>query len=108
LKTHKLIAITGCTLFALAAAFAQTPPASQSLTDNPVFKKDCTGCHGKNAQGRFMAGPSLVSDKVAGASLDDLRGIITNGKGRMPKYTGKLTAEEIDTLAQEVKAANKK
>jgi len=108
LRTYKVTAITGCTLFALAAAFAQAPPASQTLTENPVFKKDCTGCHGKNAQGRFMAGPALVSDKVAGTSVDDLRGIITNGKGRMPKYTGKLTAEEIDTLAQEVKALNKK
>jgi len=105
---HKLTALAGCTLFVLATSFAQTPPASQSLTDNPVFKKDCAGCHGKNAQGRFMAGPSLVSDKVAGASADDLRGMITNGKGRMPKYTGKLSAEEIDTLVKEVQALNKK
>ena len=105
---QKLAALTGGTLFALAAAFAQAPPASQSLTDNPVFKKDCAGCHGKTAQGRFMAGPSLVSDKVAGASADELRGIIANGKGRMPKYAAKLSAEEIDTLVQEVKALNKK
>ena len=105
---HKIAVLTGCTLFALAAAFAQTPPANQSLTENPLFKKDCAGCHGKNAQGRFMAGPSLASDKVAAASADELRTIITNGKGRMPKYATKLSAEEIDTLVQEVKALNKK
>ena len=105
---HKIAVLTGGTLFALAVAFAQTPPASQTLTDNPVFKKDCAGCHGKNAQGRFMAGPSLVSDKVAGASADELHGIIANGKGRMPKYAAKLSTEEIDTLVQEVKVLNKK
>ena len=91
---HKIAVLTGGTLFALAVAFAQTPPASQTL--------------GKNAQGRFMAGPSLVSDKVAGASADELHGIIANGKGRMPKYAAKLSTEEIDTLVQEVKVLNKK
>jgi len=55
-----------------------------------------------------MAGPSLVAEKVIATSADDLRNIITNGKGRMPKYTGKLTAEEIDTLVQQIKAAARK
>jgi len=122
LKTFRLI-IAVCSLtfsFALTAASAQTQPtdAGATLTANPVFQKNCAKCHGKTAEGRHFAGPSLVSEKTAATSLDDLRKIIGNGKGRMPKFASKLTPEEIDTLvqqirvqqiqAQQIKAPNKK
>jgi mono/diheme cytochrome c family protein len=93
--------------FALATALGQTTPAA-SLTDNPVFQKDCAKCHGKTAQGRHFGGPSLVSEKVAAASADELRGMIANGKGHMPKFGGKLTPEQIDALAEEIRAVNRK
>jgi mono/diheme cytochrome c family protein len=91
-------------------AQAQIPPATPpaALTDNPVYKKDCAKCHGKTAEGRHFGGPSLVSTKTAALSADDLKNIITNGKGHMPKYAGKLTPEEIDTLVQQVEAERKK
>ena len=92
---------------ALAAVSAQTPPSDASLTANPVFEKNCAKCHGKTAEGRHFGGPSLISEKTAAASEDDLRSIIANGKGRMPKFTGKLTPEEIDTLVQQIKGAKK-
>ncbi|HWZ26749.1 MAG TPA: cytochrome c [Verrucomicrobiae bacterium] len=46
-------------------------------------------CHGKTADGRHFGGPSLISDKTAAASVEDVRNIIANGKRHMPKYTGK-------------------
>ncbi len=93
----------------LAAASAQTSPADVTLTANPVFQKNCVRCHGDNAQGRFMHGPSLISNKkIQIATPDDLHNIIANGKGHMPKFGSKLTPEEIDTLAHEVKALNVK
>ena len=55
-----------------------------------------------------MAGPSLVSEKVTSAAADGLRDVITNGKGRMPKFSGKLSPAEIDTLVQQIKSAGKK
>jgi len=94
--------------FALTAAFGQTPPSDTGLTENPVFQKTCAKCHGKTADGRHFGGPSLVSEKTAAASADELRNIITNGKHRMPKYAGKLTTEEIDTLVKEIKKQQKK
>jgi mono/diheme cytochrome c family protein len=106
LKTLRRIAPASFILLALTLACSQ-PPSGSTLTSNPVFEKNCAKCHGKNADGRFMGGPSLVSEKTTSASADDLRNIITNGKGRMPKYTGKLTPEEIDTLVQQIKAAKK-
>jgi mono/diheme cytochrome c family protein len=108
LKTYQL-AIAICSLFlAFTAAFAQTPSADTSLTANPVYQKSCAKCHGKTAGGRHFGGPSLVSPKTAAASVEDLRNIIANGKGRMPKFAGKLTPEEIDAMLQQIRALNKK
>ena len=104
-----LLAITTCSLLVAAvAAFAQASPQDAGLTANPVYEKNCAKCHGKTAEGRHFGGPSLVSEKTAATSADDMRNIITNGKGHMPKFTGKLTAEEIDTLVKQIQALNKK
>jgi len=94
-------------LLALAVAFAQTPPDG-TLTANPVFQKSCAKCHGKTAEGRHFGGPSLVAEKAASTSADDLASIITNGKGHMPKFAGKLTPEEIAMLVQQIAASTKK
>lgn len=103
-----LLTIALGSLLVSAALFAQNPtePPASGLTDNPVYKKNCAGCHGKTAEGHHFGGPSLISDKVAGASSDHLRDMITNGKGRMPSYAGKLTSDKIDLLVQQIQAAN--
>jgi mono/diheme cytochrome c family protein len=107
MKTSRL-ALALCSLFfILTAAFAQTPPDT-TLIANPVYKKDCAKCHGKTAEGRHFGGPSLVSEKTTAAPAAELRNVITNGKGHMPKYAGKLTSEEIDTLVQQINATSKK
>ncbi|MGH9546203.1 MAG: c-type cytochrome [Terriglobales bacterium] len=104
-----LITIAVCSFFfVLCAADAQTSPMDTTLIANPIFRKNCAKCHGKTAQGRHFGGPSLLSDKTASSSTDDLRNIITNGKGHMPKYAGKLTAQEIDALVVQIKALSKK
>ena len=102
------LAASVCFLFAaLTAAFAQTPPPDADLTANPIFEKNCAKCHGKTAEGRHFGGPSLISEKTSTTAADDLRNLITNGKGRMPKFSGKLTADEIDTLVQQIKTAGR-
>ena len=108
MKTARLTIAVCSLFFALTVVSAQPPLSDTSLTANPVFQKTCAKCHGKTAEGRHFGGPSLVSEKTTAASPDDVRNIISNGKGRMPKYAGKLTSEEIDTLVQQIKALNKK
>ncbi len=108
LKTYTFPIALSSVLFLLGVAMAQTPPADTGLAANPVYEKDCAKCHGKTAEGRHFAGPSLISQKTAATSGDDLRNIITNGKGHMPKFTGKLTPEEIAALAKQIQALNKK
>ena len=94
-------------MFASVAASAQTS-SGNNLLENPVFKTNCAKCHGKTAEGRHFGGPSLASDKTRAASDDELREIITSGKGRMPKYADKLPPAEISTLIEQIRALNKK
>ena len=94
-----------CTVLFAVAAFAQS---ETTLTSDPVYEKNCAKCHGKTAGGRHFGGPALVSEKVASASADDLRNMIANGKGHMPKFAGKLKPEEIDALVQQIQVMNKK
>ena len=102
-----VVIVSCCALFASVTVLAQTT-TDAGLATNPVYKKNCAKCHGKAAEGRHFGGPSLISDKTRAASDDELRNVISNGKGRMPKYTGKLTPEEISTLVVQIKALNKK
>jgi mono/diheme cytochrome c family protein len=102
-----LAAAIACSLFAHGAFAAQNPPAEAGLLANSAYVKNCAKCHGKTAEGRHFGGPSLISAKTAAASADDLRNIIANGKGHMPKFAGKLTPEEIDTLVKQIQALKK-
>jgi mono/diheme cytochrome c family protein len=107
LKTAQFLIVLSGLLSALAGADDRNADFS-SLTGNPVYRKNCAKCHGKTAEGRHFGGPSLISGKTAAASPDDLRNVITNGKGRMPKFAGKLAAADIDQLVQQIKATSQK
>jgi len=68
-----------------------------------VFKAKCAMCHGASGAGDTGMGKAmnlrdLGSPDVQKQSDADLSGIITNGKGKMPKYDGKLTKEQIDSV----------
>ena len=96
-----------CGVAVLAIVTSVSAQTAETLTSNPVFEKNCAKCHGKTAEGRHFGGPSLVSEDVRKTSVEELRNVITNGKHRMPKYSGKLTPEEIDSLVSQIKAATK-
>ena len=108
LKIFLLTIAIAFSLLAFITTFTQTPPTDSGLLANPVYVKDCAKCHGKTAEGRHFGGPSLISDKAAAASTEDIRNIIVNGKGHMPKFAGKLTTEEIETLVRQTQALHKK
>ena len=104
-----LLSIAVLSLLWGAANADDRSPNVALLTANPIYQKNCAKCHGKGATGRrFGEGTTLVSDKVATASAGDLRNIITNGKGRMPKFGSKISASDIDALILQLKAANTK
>ena len=53
--------------------------------------------------GKAMKLRDLGSADVQGQSDADLTTIITNGKGKMPKYDGKLTADQISDVVKYIR-----
>jgi mono/diheme cytochrome c family protein len=73
-----------------------------------TFKAKCAMCHGADGKGDTGMGKSLKlrdlgSADVQGQSDADLTGIITNGKGKMPKYDGKLNADQINDVVKYIR-----
>lgn len=73
-----------------------------------VFKAKCAMCHGpdgkaQTAMGKTMNIRDLGSADVQGQSDADLTKIITDGKGKMPKYDGKLTTDQISDLVKYIR-----
>ena len=77
-----------------------------------TFKAKCAMCHGADGSGQTAMGKSmglkdLGSAEVQKLSDADLNGIITNGKGKMPKYDGKLSADEISSVVKYIRTLKK-
>jgi len=93
-------------LFLVVLAFAlvfSTGAMAQSGGD--TFKGKCAMCHGADGKGDTTMGKNLKlrdlgSADVQGQSDADLTGTITNGKGKMPKYDGKLTKDQIGDVVK--------
>ncbi|MEH7353182.1 cytochrome c [Neobacillus drentensis] len=69
---------------------------TEVAASNPedIYKSTCIGCHGDQYQGGV--GPSL---KGTGLSKDEVKDILTNGKGTgMPP--GLVKAEQLDAMAE--------
>jgi mono/diheme cytochrome c family protein len=80
-----------------------------SLADGGAdFKAKCAMCHGADGKGDSGMGKTLKvrdlgSADVQGQSDADLNGIITNGKGKMPKYDGKLSKDQVSDLVKYIR-----
>ena len=79
--------------------------AAQSAAD--LYKSRCQGCHGADGKpgffGRRMGAKAFSDPDVAKMSEADLIKVITDGKNKMPSYKGKLTDDQIKSLAKYVK-----
>jgi len=97
---HVLKAILAVLAFAMVFS-------TWSLADSgaDTFKGKCAMCHGADGKGETGMGKTLKirdlgSADVQGQSDADLTKIITDGKGKMPKYDGKLTKDQIDDVVK--------
>lgn len=100
---RKRIALVG---LALALAIPTVAAAQGSGAD--TFKSKCAMCHGPDGSastgmGKSMGLKPLSSPEVQKMSEADLITLITNGKGKMPAYKGKLTDAQISDVAKYVK-----
>ena len=62
-----------------------------------IFSSKCAGCHSADRSG--ARGPSLLPERLT-QEASFYANIITNGSGDMPSWEGRLSAEEINALAE--------
>lgn len=94
----------------LVAALAASLAAPALAVDAPaLFASKCAACHGKDGTGSPV-GKKMGAKNLAGEKKESEKEIaedIANGKGKMPAFKGKLSADEIAALAKYVKAGLK-
>jgi cytochrome c2 len=90
-------------LAALAVIGMMSTPAiaSDAPDGAKIFKKKCAMCHKVDKK---KVGPAV---KAMNQDAEMLRSVIVNGKKMMPKYSGKLSAEEIDAVVAYMKEQQK-
>ncbi len=73
------------------------------LASDANYKAKCAACHGANGEGKPALKTAPMKEYAAKTDAE-LTDAITKGKGKMPAYDGKLTADQIKTLVSEIKA----
>jgi mono/diheme cytochrome c family protein len=97
-----VLAVLSAVFFLPSSMYAQDSAA--------LFKSKCAGCHGTDgtgsAMGKKMGAHDWTSADVQKMSDADLTDVITNGKGKMPKYAS-LKPEEIKGLVAYIRTLKK-
>ena len=78
-----------------------------------LYKAKCAACHGADGKGETAMGKAnklrdLGSPDVQKQSDEDLSGIITNGKNKMPTYGKSLKSEQVKDLVAFIRSLAKK
>ncbi len=68
-----------------------------------VYKAKCASCHGPDGKGETSIGKSMKLKSLGSADVQktsdaDLTKVIADGKGKMPAYKAKLSADEIKAV----------
>lgn len=97
-------------VFAVVFAFSTWSLAADTGAD--IFKSKCAACHGATGAGDTAMGKNLKLRDLGSADVqkqsdEELTNIITNGKGKMPKYDGKLTKEQITEVVKYIRTLKK-
>lgn len=100
----KRIIVAVAALAVLAVGSARADAAASEL-----FQKKCAVCHGKDGKGSTPMAQKLGAKDLTTltASEADITKAITDGKGKMTPFKGKLSDAEIASLAKFVKGGLK-
>jgi mono/diheme cytochrome c family protein len=96
------VLVLGATVFA-ACSSGSTPIATPSdpvlAEGQSIYTQNCASCHGANGGGGF--GKKLAGVVVTKyPNIADQEAILVNGKGSMPAFDSKLTAEQITAVTR--------
>jgi cytochrome c6 len=99
--------------FLFSAAMGVFATAARAQTGGEaLYKGKCVACHGADGKGETAVGKAnkvrdLGSEDVQKQSDDEIAGIISNGKGKMPAYGKSLKAEQIKDLVAYLRSLKK-
>jgi mono/diheme cytochrome c family protein len=97
----------------LAARGVSTPVTTPARTAAELYSRNCASCHGRDGQAKTLKAKlnhaRNLADPEWQARVGDERifNSIMNGKGKMPAYSKKLSAQEIDSLVSYVRSLRK-
>jgi mono/diheme cytochrome c family protein len=99
--------LTKLVLTAFLASLGAAGARAQDAAD--LYKAKCQACHGPDGKGDTAAGKKLGakdfhSPEIAKMSDQELFDTTKNGKGKMPKYDGKLTDDQIKDLIKYIRS----
>jgi cytochrome c6 len=94
----------------LVAALAV--PAMAQSNGEQVYKAKCAMCHGQDGLAttpvaKMMSVPSFKSPAVAKMTEAQMVAAVTNGKGKMPAYKGKITDAQIEQVVAYIRHLQK-
>ncbi|ACL65860.1 cytochrome c class I [Anaeromyxobacter dehalogenans 2CP-1] len=89
-------------------AFAAFAAAARADDGAAVFAKKCAVCHGKDGKGA-PAGKALGAKDLTTVKLSEAEivKVVENGKGKMTGFKGKLSDDEVKSVAKYVKGGLK-
>lgn len=85
-----------------ACATSETPaaPSDPVLAEGQqIYLANCASCHGRGGGGGL--GPKLsgvVADRYP--NIEDQKAVILNGRGSMPAFKTRFTAEQVEAVAR--------
>lgn len=79
----------------VAASCSVPPPGRGATTSEDLYRQNCALCHGINGGG--AQGPPLIDRP---RTPQEVAAQMRSGRGEMPSFADKLSAEEITAVAQ--------
>ena len=110
-KENMRLGLLTAVVVVVVAVTTSTPLSAQ---DGPtLYKAKCAMCHGPDGKGETPMGKKLNIRDLSSAEVQkqtdaELTTIISKGKGKMPAFKGKLTAEQFGQVLAHIRELGKK
>ena len=95
-------------MLALCLALAMSLPALAQDSPEALYKAKCQACHGPDGKGTVagikMGAKDFHSPEIQKLTEAEMFTAVKNGKGKMTKFDGKLTDDQIKSLIKFVRS----